>query len=168
MVADAKSSLRHGKDARFQVQLDLRYVGQEFTLSVPVELAQLKRGDRAGHPHGVRPALRAALRAPFAGRAGGDGQHPASAPSASGRSWRFPTLGAGGSAEPAAERAAYFRSAKKPLTAKVYRREALGAGATVAGPALIQEHGTTTVLFEHDTLRVADSGELIIKVGAAG
>src|SRR6185503_333717 len=48
MVADAKTSLRHSRDARFQVQLDLRYLGQEFTLSVPVELAQLKRGDRQG------------------------------------------------------------------------------------------------------------------------
>ena len=35
------------------------------------------------------------------------------------------------------------------------------------GPALIQEHGTTTVLFENDRCRVADSGELIITIGAA-
>ncbi len=60
----------------------------------------------------------------------------------------FPTLGAAGAAQPAAERAVYFSSAKEPLMAKVYRREALGAGAAIAGPALIQEHGTTTVLFE--------------------
>ena len=33
-------------DASEQIQLDLRYVGQEFTLSVPVTLEQLKRGDR--------------------------------------------------------------------------------------------------------------------------
>ena len=48
---------------------------------------------------------------------------------------------------------------------KVYRRDKLGAGTEIAGPALIQEHGTTTVLFEHDNCRVADSGELIIVVG---
>ena len=33
--------------------------------------------------------------------------------------------------------------------------------------ALIQEHGTTTVLFAQDALTVAPSGELIITVGAA-
>ena len=41
------------------------------------------------------------------------------------------------------------------------------AGSEIAGPALIQEHGTTTVLFEQDTCTVAPSGELIIAVGAA-
>ena len=46
-------------------------------------------------------------------------------------------------------------------------RSKLGAGAEIAGPALIQEHGTTTVLFERDKCRVADSGELIISVGGA-
>ena len=62
-------------------------------------------------------------------------------------------------------RPVYFTDASKPLIAKVYRRDKLGAGAEIAGPALIQEHGTTTVLFEHDKCRVADSGELIIVVG---
>ena len=43
----------------------------------------------------------------------------------------------------------------------------LGAGCRIAGPALIQEHGTTTVLFGGDTLAVAPSGEMIITVGGA-
>ena len=47
-------------------------------------------------------------------------------------------------------------------------RDALKAGARIVGPALIQEHGTTTVLFENDQCRVADSGELIITIGAVG
>ena len=49
----------------------------------------------------------------------------------------------------------------------VYQREALGAGDRIDGPALIQEHGTTTVLFERDACTVAPSGELIITVGGA-
>src|SRR5689334_9276762 len=48
MVADAKASLRHGKNAQHQIHLDLRYMGQEFTLQVLVTLDQLKRGDRKG------------------------------------------------------------------------------------------------------------------------
>ena len=46
MVREAGAALRHGKDATHQIRLDLRYVGQEFTLSVPVSLAQLQAGDR--------------------------------------------------------------------------------------------------------------------------
>src|SRR3954454_20633020 len=44
MVAEAQGSLRHDRDAERQIQLDIRYVGQEFTLSVPVSLDQLKKG----------------------------------------------------------------------------------------------------------------------------
>src|SRR4029077_13139561 len=36
MAAEAKKSLRHAAKAEFQTELDLRYVGQEFPLSVPV------------------------------------------------------------------------------------------------------------------------------------
>jgi N-methylhydantoinase A len=79
----------------------------------------------------------------------------------------FPSLPTAGPAKPAGERAVYFSSAKAPLTAKVFRRDDLGAGARIAGPALIREHGTTTVLFEHDRCTVADSGELIVAVGGA-
>ena len=46
-------------------------------------------------------------------------------------------------------------------------RDRLGAGAEIAGPALIQERGTTTVLFEHDRCVVTPSGELIVTVGEA-
>jgi N-methylhydantoinase A len=165
MVADAKSSLRYGKDAQYQIQLDIRYVGQEFTLSVPVELSQLKRGDRSG----IRTAFDALYEQRYAHhspeepvemvniRLGAIGKRP---------KLTFPSLAPAGAATPSGERAAYFSSASKPLAAKVYRRDRLGAGAQVSGPALIQEHGTTTVLFEHDRCRVADSGELIITIGA--
>jgi N-methylhydantoinase A len=46
MAAEAKKSLRHARNAEFQTELDLRYVGQEFTLSVPVSRELLARGDR--------------------------------------------------------------------------------------------------------------------------
>jgi N-methylhydantoinase A len=164
MVADARSSLRHGKDARYEIRLDIRYVGQEFTLSVPVELAQLKHGDRK--------AIRAAFDQLYEQRYA---HHSPEEPvemvnirlSAIGKrpTLTFPSLASGGTATSSGERQAYFSSASKPLSAKVYRREHLGAGARIAGPALIQEHGTTTVLFESDACQVAASGELIVEVG---
>ena len=48
MIAEAQAGLRHSRGAVRQVHLDLRYSGQEFTLPVPVSLAQLKKGDRRG------------------------------------------------------------------------------------------------------------------------
>jgi len=53
------------------------------------------------------------------------------------------------------------------LTVPVYAREALGGGSVIDGPALIQEHGTTTVLFATDRCTVAPSGELVVAVGDA-
>jgi N-methylhydantoinase A len=141
-------------------------MGQEFTLQVPVTLDQLKRGERKA----IRTAfddlyeLRYAHHSPDEPvemvniRLGAIGKRP---------KLNFPSLASGGGAAPAGERAAYFTSADKPLPAKVYRREDLSAGAEITGPALIQEHGTTTVLFENDECRVAPSGEMIVTIGAA-
>src|SRR5438105_14103441 len=39
MITEARQSLRHGDGAERQIHLDLRYVGQEFTLQVPVSIA---------------------------------------------------------------------------------------------------------------------------------
>jgi N-methylhydantoinase A len=48
-----------------------------------------------------------------------------------------------------------------------YARTALLAGNRVKGPALIEEHASTTVLMPGDTLDVDDYGNLVIAVGAA-
>src|SRR5262249_48117757 len=79
----------------------------------------------------------------------------------------FPKLAGGAAAVLIGARQAYFRSATKPLKANVYRRDKLGAGARIGGPALIQEHGTTTVLFESDVCEVSPSGELIVQIGSS-
>jgi len=166
MVAEAKAALRHGTVAEYQIQLDLRYVGQEFTLSVPVQLADLRRGDRQA----IRSAFDRLYRQRYA-------HHSPEEPvelvnlrlSAIGKrpKLRFPSLAADGAATVAGEREVYFSSTATPLAARFYRRKDLGAGAQIAGPALIQEHGTTTVLFERDRCEVAPSGELIVSIGGA-
>jgi len=51
------------------------------------------------------------------------------------------------------------------MTVDWQARTDLGAGCRIAGPALVQEHGTTTVLFAGDALAMAPSGEMIIGVG---
>src|SRR5262249_28747282 len=80
---------------------------------------------------------------------------------------KFPRVKRGAKVLPARRRSVYFTDTRKAVACPVYEREKLGAGAGIAGPALIQEHGTTTVLFKGDACRVAQSGELIIAVGGA-
>jgi N-methylhydantoinase A len=166
MVAQASATLRHAAQAQRQIHLDLRYVGQEFTLQVPVGVEAIASGDRAG----IRAAFDALYEHRYAHHSPDEpvemvnirlaliGKRPKPV---------FPRLAARGGAKPARTRAVYLADARKAFPCPVYQRETLGAGDEIAGPALIQEHGTTTVLFASDALTVAPSGELIITVGAA-
>jgi N-methylhydantoinase A len=165
MVAEATASLRHAAGAERQIHLDLRYVGQEFTLQVPVTVAQLEAGDHAGiravfdalyehryaHHSPEEPVEMVNIRLAMIGKR---------------QKLSFPVVATTAAAKPARQCEVYLSDARKPVLCPVYQREALGAGNRVAGPALIQEHGTTTVLFERDECVVAPSGELMITVGA--
>jgi N-methylhydantoinase A len=167
MRRQAQASLRHTRNAQEQIALDLRYVGQEFTLSVPITLKQLQAGDRKA----VRKAFDALYEHRYA-------HHSADEPVemvnmrlgivGKRAKLKFPRLGkAKGPAAAAAHRNVYFADAQKPVRCPLYQRDALKAGARIVGPALIQEHGTTTVLFKNDDCTVMPYGELIIKVGGA-
>ncbi|MCC6889587.1 MAG: hydantoinase/oxoprolinase family protein [Hyphomicrobiales bacterium] len=145
----------------FEASFDLRYVGQEFTLSVPVTRRQIETGDRTG----IRKAFDALHEQRYAHHApqepveiinvrlivGAPGARP-SMPTPSGATAppTFCMVGFG----------------PGPLVrCPVHRRDALAAGAELRGPALIQEYGTTTVVPPGDALSVAATGELIIRLG---
>jgi N-methylhydantoinase A len=51
--------------------------------------------------------------------------------------------------------------------APTYRRAQLLSGNTISGPALIEEHASTTVLMPGDRMMVDDYGNLIIRVAGA-
>ncbi len=165
MAGEARKSLRHARNAQWQIALDLRYVGQEFTLSVPVTRQAIEKGDRKK----IRAAFDALYEHRYAHQSPDEpvemvnirlaaiGQRPR---------LRFPTL-ARRTAKPARHRDVYLGEAAKPLSCPIYQRGELGSGARINGPALIEEHGTTTVLFAQDRCTVAPSGELIIAVGGA-
>ena len=143
----------------------MRYVGQEFTLQVPVALDQLKSGDRKG------------IRAPF-----DELTSTATATIRRTSRSRWSTCGSGhrqaGEAElpvprrrrrSDARRGAqvYFRC-RTPRHVPVYARDTLARRHRRSqAPRLIQEHGTTTVLFDGDLRACAESGELVINVGGA-
>jgi N-methylhydantoinase A len=165
MLVEARTRLNGGKETSRQYQLDMRYVGQEFALSVPVTEEQLAAGDRAT----IRTAFDQLYEHRYA-------YHSPDEPveminlrlTAYGRQPKlaFPRLARSAKAAPSAHRDVYL-SGTAAVSTPVYRREELSAGAVVAGPAIVQELGTTTVLFEGDVGTVADSGELIVSVGAA-
>jgi N-methylhydantoinase A len=166
MAREAKTSLRHSRDAEWQIALDLRYVGQEFTLSVPVTRDAIRKGERLK----IRAAFDALYEHRYAHQSPDEpvemvnirlaaiGKRPR---------LRFPRLVKRAIAKTTRRRAVFLDDARKAVSCPIYQRGDLGAGARIKGPALIEEHGTTTVLFGNDRCTVAPSGELIIDVGGA-
>ncbi|MGO8924405.1 MAG: hydantoinase/oxoprolinase family protein [Xanthobacteraceae bacterium] len=166
MATEAKKSLRRAAKAQWQIELDLRYVGQEFTLTVPVALDAIRRGERKK----IRAAFDALYEHRYAHHSPDEPVEMVNIRLAAinkRAKLHFPKLKAHGAAKPSGRRPVFLADARKPVLCPVYQRNALGAGARIKGPALIEEHGTTTVLFENDKCAVAPSGEIIIAVGGA-
>ena len=147
---------------------DMRYVGQEHAVTVDLAAALFAAGDRAAikqrfdEVHGVRygtsapdePAELVSLRT-----------------TVSGLLPKPPTVrgGEGGSADPAPfeTRRIYFSETGDFVATPVFARAGLGAGATVEGPAVIEEEASTTLLLPDDSLGVDEFGNLRIRVGSA-
>jgi len=148
-----------------QVLFDLRYVGQEFTLSVPVSAAQLAKADRKA----IRGAFDDLHEQRYA-------HHATDEPVeiinirlvALGRRTKLalPALAKTGTLAPREKRPVLFDQGG-PIDCPVYDREKLKPGDKIDGPALVSEYASTTVIFPGDKLAVAETGELIISVGHA-
>jgi N-methylhydantoinase A len=146
---------------------DMRYVGQEHavTVTLPAEIfaaqdrAAIKRQFDAVHevrygtsaPH--EPAELVSLRATISGIMPKPPQLPVPAGDAN------PTEDA-----VRCEKLVFFAGGFVPT--KVYRRAKLRAGNRVAGPALIEEHASTTVLAPGDVMTVDPFGNLVIEIGS--
>ncbi len=152
---------------QWQIALDLRYVGQEFTLSVPVIPEAIKKGERQK----IRAAFDALYEHRYAHQSPDEPVEMVNIRLAAIGKRPKLALSAGLPSAPAPRRraAATFTSAIRAsrCRARSISARELGAGARIKGPALIEEHGTTTVLFGSDRCAVAPSGELIIDVGGA-
>lgn len=166
MIRNSVPALRERTGVEHRIQLDLRYVGQEFTITVPVTLKQIRAADRR--------AIRAAFDRLYDQRYA---HHSPAEPveivnirlAAVGKraAIRFPRLAADRRVPHSRRVPVYLGNSARPVSCPVHRREKLGAGARVSGPALVREHGTTTVLFKGDVCTVARTGELIVSVGGA-
>jgi N-methylhydantoinase A len=165
MQERAAKLLASGREVAYQILFDLRYVGQEFTLSVPVTPAALAAADRAA----IRAAFDALHEQRYAHHAT---EEPVELINvrlvALGRRPKLvlPALPQGGSPAPRERRSVYFETGG-PMECPVYRRDDLPAGVAIAGPALVSEYGSTSVIFPGDRLSVAATGALVIAVAGA-
>jgi N-methylhydantoinase A len=168
MIADGRRLLEEEgtipEAVRVQRFLDLRYIGQEFPIQTPLEAEAIGAADvaamraafdelhdrRYGHQAIDEPIEIVNLRLTVTGRR--ERSH-------------FPRVGTGGGNAPIGEAGVVLDDAAAPVTTPVYDRDLLAAGARVSGPAIVWEYASTTVLFAGDELTVAESGELIIRIG---
>src|SRR5438874_13646162 len=63
------------------------------------------------------------------------------------------------------KRSAYFTELGKTIATPIYARDELSAGNRIEGPALVEEHASTTVILPGDRLRVHAFGNLDTDVG---
>ncbi|CAM3624755.1 Acetone carboxylase beta subunit [Bordetella sputigena] len=148
-------------DRRYECHIDARYVGQNFEVQVPMDLVD---GDGL-------PAFAAAFHAAH------EKEYGYSVPTrpieiincrmkAIGTIAKAPLerRAADGTNAPRGRRDIHFGADRGWLPADVYHRDDLGAGARIAGPAVIEEMSSTTVLEPDQSLTVDAYGNLIIDI----
>ena len=151
--------------------LDMRYVGQEHAVTVDLPASAFKRGNAGANKAAIKAAFDAAHEERYGRGAPGEMAEIVSIRSTVIGVMKHPTLekiAKGSSRPPAAamrgKRRAYFEDGGWAQAA-VVQRGALLAGNRISGPALIEEHATTTVLQPGDSLVVEPYGNLDISIG---
>lgn len=149
--------------------VDMRYVGQEHaaTLDLPLELFRKK--DRAGirrlfdesHERLYGYASSEGDAEIVSVRSSTQGIVPKAKQKGIERGDDVPVADAATGSRPV-----HFHVARGYVDCPTYARDALKAGNRIAGPVLIEEHASTTVVFPGDTVVVDDLGNLVISIGA--
>jgi N-methylhydantoinase A len=152
-----------GADARQETAVDMRYVGQNFELAIPVptgaslpDASWLRRSfleahqKKYGHHDPAAPIeivnVRLTARKPRPRPAGTRGPRRA------------------GEVSPAAITRPVWFAADRPQDTRFIARDALTAGTTLDGPAVITQFDATTLLPPGSRLSVDKSGSLLIEV----
>ena len=165
--AIAQSSIRPG-DITVEYAADMRYVGQEHAVTVDLP-AQFIHGEDRGaikkhfdEIHAVRygtsapgePSEIVSLRMTVSGIMTKPPQQAAAAGAVD------------SSAAIVRRKPVYFRSVGAHVDTPVYDRSQLQAGQTFTGPALVEEHASTTVVQPGDSLRIDAFGNLHMTIGS--
>jgi len=174
-IAALREGLPESKKLLLGRSMDMRYVGQEHAVTVEVPVSVFAKPPRAR-----LAAIKAAFDDLHRERYGrGTPEEPAEIVSirstVTGQLAKPPLAKiARGRATPPREAATgkrkvhFSTGAKKGgawLDTATWRRDALLAGNRIAGPALVEEHASTTVVMPGDTLVVDAWGNLVITVG---
>jgi N-methylhydantoinase A len=158
---------KDGSAAEIDCGLDLRYRGQEYTVTVPLPGASFTAVDRTaaatrfhelhrllyGHSAPEQPLELVAVRVTVLRAVEKNG--PLKAPTLSGQPLQ---------ARPYIKRRVYMGEDHGFMETAVYRRDELAPGARLAGPTIIEEAASTTVVLPHDRVKVASTGELVIEI----
>ncbi|HEX6512148.1 MAG TPA: hydantoinase/oxoprolinase family protein, partial [Chloroflexota bacterium] len=144
----------------FKRFLDVRYVGQEFTIPTPVDTLEPERirstfddihDRRFGHAAANEPVEVVNVRLTALGRR---------------ERVALPTLAQGGGQALIAQRDVVFDDPERRMTVPIYDRDLLTPDQEVLGPAVVWEYASTTLLFAGDRLRMAATGEMIVDIGS--
>ena len=163
LAAEIAGLMPAGRASEQRRSLEMRYAGQDYALDIALEGACTAAGAREtwqaeyaaayekfyGRVDDKNPVEIAAVRLNV--------MQPPPAP-------RLPRPQAKQDAKPKAERPAYQPERGDYETVPVYDRYALRAGQTIAGPAIVEERESTTILHRGDRLTVDANGCLIIDV----
>ena len=157
-----------GEDAiKTQAFFDLRYIGQEFFLTIPVSDQEILSGDKK------------AVRAHFDGLHDMRYGHKATDEPLEIVNVRLTAYGLRkkvaisekkkdvGKKKVKGQRDVLMEDTGKPVKCPIYEREALSAGDTVDGPAIIEEYASTTFLSLGEKARISEFDDIIITVGEA-
>lgn len=173
LIAEGEDALSRSGATNAKVRIvrsaDVRYVGQEHAVTIELPANVFKKEDRAAiktlfdaeHQlrYGTCAPMEAAeivsLRATVTGVM---------------RKPKLEQIAKGTATPPKAalrgSRSVNFGEAAAKKT-NVYARDELKAGNRIRGPALIEEHASTTVVFPSDRLEVDSFGNLVIEIGRA-
>ncbi len=150
-----------------QRSADMRYVGQEHAVTVELPHELFERQDRDG----IKQRFDAVHETRYGYSAPAEKAEIVSLRSAVTGLMRKPAFEhiAAGEAEPPAaafrgKRPVYFAEAGRHVDTPTYHRPALLGGNRIAGPALIEEHASTTVVHPGDVLTVDAFGDLVIEI----
>jgi len=147
----------------FEYALSLRYLGQNYEHEVPLEPGPITKealdaafdGFHTMHTTLYGYHLEGAAIEIISGRVTAIGRIPTP---------RLPKLRPAAAAATDHRRPVYFRGAGWLDTA-VYRRDTLGAGCEIVGPAIVEEAGSTALLGPGDRMTVSEHGVLLVEVG---
>ncbi|MDB4443828.1 hydantoinase/oxoprolinase family protein [bacterium] len=171
MVSTGRETIaKEGVEAdaiKTQAFFDLRYIGQEFFLTIPVSEQEISSGDK--------DAIRAHFDSLHDMRYG----HKAAEEPLEIVNVRLTAYGLRkkvtisekkrdvGEKKIKGHRDVFITDSGQPVKCPIYERESLSVGDTVEGPAIIEEYASTTFLSFGDQARISEFDDIIITVGEA-